>query len=258
MRAQTNIPVSLCEYVLINRKISQLKLYIYLKLNSEGFVVYEGDNEIYKEWGVAIGLGEKTVRSSLKWLIKHKWITVDGKRGVLKLVSYEKLSKKLNLSSKTGVLWEFNKKEDFVYLKAFCCTIVITCYLRRKRYFDRQSGRINGGLIMNCSKIKGYYPMANSYLAKCLRVSLATAHRYKQEAEDAGYITTKSNYSFLMTVNGDRIKKDYYGIIQGVISDEGFPDRLRKGRQYLKLVDSDLIHSSLELKKKNYDSNRKK
>ncbi|NDW11072.1 hypothetical protein [Dysgonomonas sp. 520] len=254
----TNIPVSLCEYALVNRKVNQLKLYIYLKLNSEGYVAYRSDNKVYKEWAKAIGIGEKTIKSSLYWLIKKKWVTVNGKKGLLKIIGYEALISKLNLSLRTGVLWEFSRREDYIYLKAFCCGVVITYYLRKKRYFDRQSGRINGGLSMNCNKIKGYYPMPNSYIAECLKVSLATACRYKQEAEKGGYIKTKSNYSFLMTSKGERIKLDCYSIIQGVISDEEIPNRLRKGREFLKIVEADSVHSLMECKKKSYDYNRKK
>ncbi len=43
--------------------------------------------------------------------------------------------------------------------------------------------------------------MPNAYLAKCLNLSISTAYRIKQKAEDAGYIKTKSN-SIIYSIEG--------------------------------------------------------
>ena len=151
MRTRTNIPVSLCEYALVNRKINQLKLYIYLKLISDGHVVLYNGN--YKQWSEDIGVHEKTIKSSLEWLIRQKWITVNSKRTALRIISYKNLSYKLRLSLKTGYSYEVEHVEDFKQLGALCCAIVITYYLNRKRFFDkRQSGHIKGCPITNCKK----------------------------------------------------------------------------------------------------------
>ena len=168
----TNIPILLCEFALVNRKVNQLKLYIYLKLNSEGYIEFDDLN--FKKWADQIGVSERTIKTSLSWLIKEKWLTVNGKRNVIHVISYKKLKKKLNLNFKTGILFEPVERISYLYFRAFCCASVIQYYLGKKRYFERQSVTIKGVANKNCKINRGFYPMANSYLAKCLGVSLST------------------------------------------------------------------------------------
>ena len=257
MRTFTNIPVSLCEYALVNRKINQLKLYIYLKLISDGYVVMS--NSCNKQWSEAIGVHEKTVKSSLKWLIRHKWITVNSNRNALRIISYKNLSRKLGLGLKTGYLYEVEQVEDFKKLKALCCATVITYYMNRKRFFDKkQSGCIKGRPTTNCKKKNTFYPMPNNYLARSTNVSTATAYRYKHEAEKSGYIETKSNYSIVETRQGDKILLDSYNVIlKGILNDEQ-PNRLKKGKFYLEWEESTLIRSCIKTKKKEYAVKGKK
>src|SRR5690606_15276237 len=176
--------------------------YIHLKLNSDGFVVY--NEKGYKEWSKEIGISYKTVKSSLYWVIKNKWITVNGKRNALHIISYKKLEQKLRLNFKSGILFEPTSLADYEYFKAFCCATVICYYLNKKRYFDRQSVINKGVATTNCKRINGFYPMPNGYLAKCLRVSLATAFRFKKEAEEAGFIETKAGFSYLLSEEDKR------------------------------------------------------
>ena len=250
-RTYTNIPVSLCEFALVNRKINQVKLYIYLKLVSDGYVVMS--NGCYKQWSEAIGVHEKTVKSSFKWLIQNKWITVNSKRNALRIISYKNLSCKLGVNLKTGFLYEIEQVEDFKQLKALCCAIVITYYLDKKRFFDkRQSGCITGRPTTNCKKKRTFYPMPNSYLAHCTKVSIATAYRYKHEAKMARLIKTKSNDSTLETIQGEKISLDSYSVIlKGILNDEQ-PNRLKKGKKCLKWEEATLIKSNIQTKKKKY------
>lgn len=253
MKDFTNIPVSLIQYALVNRKINHLKLYIHLKLKDNGYVVY--NNHSCKIWAEEIGIHEKTVKSSLDWLIAKKWVTGNKKRCVLRIISYRNLSLKLDLSLKTGYLFE---PENYKNFKALCCAVVICYYLCKKRYFNRRSGNIKGFPITNSQKSNGFYPMANGYLANCLNVSISTACRYKQEAEETGYIKTKRNLSFLEDRSGNRAKSECFEVAKYVNNLEGLPNRIRKGKKYLKQVEADLIHSYIKCKKKQYETKGKK
>ena len=104
MLGYTNIPATLCEYALVNRKINQLKLYIYLKVNCSGEISY--NYKSYSKWSKELEISSKTTKSSLAWLIENKWVTVNSKKETLKIISYRKLSKKLGLKFKTGYLFE--------------------------------------------------------------------------------------------------------------------------------------------------------
>jgi len=234
------------------------------------------DEKSYKEWSKEIGISYKTIKSSIEWLIKNKWITVNGKRKASHIISYKALERKLGLNFKSGILFEPNNQIDYGYFKAFCCASVICYYLNKKRYFDRQSVIIKGVTNTNCKRTSGFYPMANGYLANCLGVSLATAFRFKKEAEDAGFIETKAGFSYLLneekkkdvykerrekskkrkTKNTEgRIEVEHYETAKQVLNMYGLSERLRRGKKYLRWVESDLIHCVLRTKKKGYGKN---
>ncbi len=168
------------------------------------------------------------------------------------VIGYNNLERKLQVKIKTGVLIDLMTDDDYKNLKALCCAIVVTYYLRRKRYFDRRSERKFGGSITNRNKGACFYPMANSYLAKCLNVSVSTAYRIKQEAEAAGYITTKGNYQYMESINGEKISSVYFDIVRSQSIKEGHIDVYRKGVKYIKLVDADLIKSHITCKRRGY------
>jgi len=247
MLGYTNIPATLCEYALVNRKINQLKLYIYLKLNCNGKISY--NNSSYSKWAKELVVSSRTTKNSLTWLIENKWITVNSKKNTLKIISYKKLSKKLGLKFKTGYLFE---PTNYKYFKAMCCGVVLTFYIGKKRYFNRQSGDRKGSArLKNCKKNNGFTPMPNDYLAKCLNVSTATAYRYKEEAEEAGFIETKANFSYILNKDGQKITTDHYYTFILANQEEGKPNTVKKSKKYLRTVEADLIRSHIALKKKN-------
>ncbi len=247
MLGYTNIPATLCEYALVNRKVNQLKLYIFLKINSNGEVGF--NDRCYNEWARAISVSSKTIKNSLVWLIKNKWITVNSKRKTIKIISYRNLARKLNLKFKNGYLFE---PTDYKYFKGMCCGVVITFYMNRKRYFNRQSGNIKGfAKSKNCKKNDGFTPMPNNYLANSICVSLATAYRYKVEAENGGFIETKSNLMYILDVKGKRISSENYYTFIIAANQESQPNIIRNHKKHLMKVDADLIRSYIVLKKKN-------
>lgn len=241
MIGYTNIPVQLCEYALVNRKTNQLKLYIYLKINSDGEIYYY--ERSFNEWAEKLHINYKTIKNSLEWLIKNKWITVNSKKHTLKIISYQRLGRRLHFDSKSGYLFESNDYKDF---KALCCGVVITHYLNRKRYFNRRSVNLKGFAMIKNRK-KGFYPMANKYISTSIGVSLSTAYRYKNEAEKAHYIKTISDSNYMEDSNGNKIASDNYLIFKK----NGEENKIRQGKNYLKEISSDLIHSNIKLKRKN-------
>lgn len=247
MRTYTNIPVSLMEFALVNRKVNQLKLYIYLKLNSDGYVVY--NNQSFNEWAKQLGISSKTIKTTFNWLIENKWISINSKRSSLNIISYSKLLRKIYLNYKSGILFEPSDIKDYKEFKSFINGALIAYYLCKKRYFDRQSAIKKGVANTNCKKVKGFYPMANAYLAKCLGVSISTAFRIKNEAEKAGFVETVSGFSYMLTKTGEKIGKEHFEGYLIMIKKEGLNVPLRKGKRYLMQVESDLVKCILKTKK---------
>jgi len=93
--------------------------------------------------------------------------------------------------------------------------------------------------------------MPNNYLAKSLGISLATAYRYKREAEAGEFIKTKSQNSYVLNKNGEKVTSENYYAFILASKYEGKPNIIRKTKKYLKEVDADLISSYIVLKKKN-------
>src|SRR5690606_14859693 len=124
----------------------------------------------------------------------------------------------------------------------------------------RQSVINKGVATTNCKRINGFYPMPNGYLAKCLRVSLATAFRFKKEAEEAGFIETKAGFSYLLSEEDKRdsgiekkskykskkfenkekiFKTEDYEIVKQILVElYKEPNRIRRGKKHLKWVES--------------------
>jgi len=70
--------------------------------------------------------------------------------------------------------------------------------------------------------------MPNGYLAKCLRVSLATVFRFKKETEDAGFIETIAGFSYLVANSRNKAKKEPYETMKYIYAMEGLPNRFEK------------------------------
>lgn len=244
----TTIPVELCAYALINRKVNHILLYVYFKQIACGHLRY--DTSLFKVWAVDLNLSEKTVRSYIKWLIRQGIITVNNKRKSLRVIGYQQLHKKLRFISKSSVRYEPN---DFSGFYEFCCASVIAYYLRRKKFSDKK--RRSGSKMADSSKSRhsystGYYPFPIMYLAKCLGVSKSTANNYLKKAEEAGYIKIKNQNRFLLDDKGNKLPSDILVVIKQ--ENEEYANRLRVEKGYIKIIDSNLILCCFSTKRKRF------
>lgn len=249
MRDYTTIPALLCQYAILNQKVNELKLYIYLKLNSDGFVSIDTKNA--NKWSKELGLSSKTIKKCLEWLQSQKWITVNSKRNSLKICGYAKLKNLLDIDRTINAIFEPTSVTDYKNFRAFCCGAVITHYLGKKKYFDKKQSAVkNGTSNLNRLCKNGFYPMANNYLAKCLGVSLSTAFRIKNEAEKEGYIETKASFDTLEDCVGNKLPSKSYDVIRTIYAQDGLDCIIRKGKRNLLIVVPDRIKSNIVIKKR--------
>jgi len=250
----TTIPVGLCEYALKNRKVNHLKLYVYLKHISDGYVPY--DPSVFKLWATDIGCSKRWIYEGLNWLIKNKWITVNGKRNSLHIVSYETICKRLDVFHKVAALYE---PDDFTSLDAFCAASVIVFYMRRKAWMDRKRRPVSKMGDTNTNRKsypKGFNTLPVRYLAKCLAVSDATANNYKQKAIKESLIEVNRQIITQTDDRGEKLSKDKILVYRHIHAPNN--GRLRTGTKYLKMVEADLIKSHLILKCKRYKHDAEK
>ncbi|MBC5835057.1 hypothetical protein G6N05_11970 [Flavobacterium sp. F372] len=244
----TTIPVKLCEYSLVNRITTHLMTFAYLKHISSGHVRF--DTSLYKVWASDMDVSERTVRNSVNWLIKNKWITVNSKKKSLRIISYLQLCKKLNLCRKLATIFE---PEDFSKFQNFCCAVVFTYYLKKKEWSDkkRRSVSIMEDTSMNRNfYLKDFKTLPIRYLAKCLGVSISTANNYKKNGIQANLLTVKRQVITMTDKEGVKLSKDLISTFK--YEDKNITGRLRTGKKYLKRVESDLIKTEIIFKRKVY------
>ncbi|WP_029209567.1 hypothetical protein [Aquimarina agarilytica] len=243
----TTIPIMLCKYALVNRRVNHLALYIYLKHNSSGYIQYSG--EAYKKWAEDLKMSERWTRDAIKWLIEKGWITVNNKRKSYRITSYKNLHKKLNLVTKSAVIYELN---NFISLREFCCAALITYYMKVKRFSEkkrRSVSKIGDANTNHYFYPKGFYAIPISYIAKCLGVSNSTANKYKKCAEKSGLLEVRNTSKYFI----DNIKADItYKDISFI--KKTFPylaGRLRLNKnKHVVVVETDIIRSVIIGKKK--------
>jgi hypothetical protein len=251
----TTIPAVLCEYAVVNRKISHLKLYVYLKHISSGHIRFE--SRLYAVWATDLQVSTRTVTNGIEWLKKNKWITVNNKSCSLRIIGYGQLCRKLKLNNSKAVKYD---EDDFSKFRGFCCGAIITYYMRRKIFSDRKSKwpgpQMDGSSTSHSRGPKGYYNLPVRYLSKCLGVSAATANKYKLAAIEAGYIIIKRNIKALCDNSGKKITKENFVCFAAY--DSSLCGRLRQGKKYLKAIQADFIHSGIQMKSKRNKHGEKK
>jgi len=250
----TTIPVGLCEYALKNTRVNHLKLYVYLKHISDGYVPY--DPSLFKLWDTDIGRSKRWIYEGLNWLIKNKWITVNSKRNSLHIVSYEIICKRLDVFHKVAALYE---PDDFKSLDAFCAATAIVFYMRRKAWMDKKRRPVSKMGDTNTNRKsypKGFYTLPVRYFSKCLNVSDSTANNFKQKAIKGKLIEVQRQIITQTDDKGEKLSKDKILVYREV--DAPNNGSLRRGTKHLKAVEADLIKSHLIIKRKRFKHDAKK
>ena len=112
-----------------------------------------------------------------------------SKTGSCRIKSFARLCHKLNINTKTGVVFS---DSDFPTFRPFIYAAVIAWRIRRKNWLERQPVRKKGRASKSMPMPK--FQLPNRYLAKILELDHSTISRYKSAATKAGYIIVKHNY----------------------------------------------------------------
>ena len=238
------IPVELCKYALMEHKVNQLRLFIFLKTKCSGHLKLPKERiESYcKELSYKT---PKTFKNNLNWLLKKEWITVNTKSGNYRIKGFVELSNKLKFSCTKVAIFE---PMDFSKFKPFIIATVITYYMKLKsRYDKKRSECLKGGSRKYRFKKPAFFSLPHTYLAKVLNIPKSTAENYRFNAIKSKFIISKSDFEKL-DVPGKEIKlfKKYH--------DNSSNLRVLKGRLHKqkdnKLFSKIVIRTKKELKKK--------
>lgn len=124
-----NVPVALCSYSLQIRKANQVRLFLYLKSISNGYI--KNNHEIYLKAAKELGVCIKTIMNHRNWLILEGWLIPDYTANSIRIVSFEILVSKLNLLSATGVIIYKSEVKDYKIIAI--AAVVKYNLMRRKR-----------------------------------------------------------------------------------------------------------------------------
>ncbi|MFA8437057.1 MAG: hypothetical protein ACEPOZ_21330 [Marinifilaceae bacterium] len=181
-----NIPIELLVFALSCRKVNPVKLYLCLKAMGAGHLLLTpGVKKAIREQ-LALR-DQRTLEANLNWLLKKGWVTLNRKRGSLRVVGYPALARKLGFRCATGALFT---PDQFPNFRPFIYAAVVTYYLQYKYRTAKQSERKKGRSRTNCS----CRDLPAKYLALVLRLGKSTVIRYRQRAWDAGYIKMRHRY----------------------------------------------------------------
>jgi hypothetical protein len=186
----TNVPVELCVFSLQNRKANQVRLFLYFKSNSNGYL--KNKREIYVSAANRLNNNIKTIHNHLNWLIKEGWIIPDINVNSICIISFEKLAKKLGFRSPKGALLY---KSDICHFKSFAIASVIKYNLMRINGRKHQAG-----LKMWSPKLgenPPYPHLTHNYLAKVLNKSKSAISEYKKLASTNKFLTCEKKYEDL-------------------------------------------------------------
>lgn len=204
----TTIPVGLIKVAIVNRKLNHLKIYVFLKCISSGHLSVKANS--YKIWAKEIGIGEKTLKTCLDWMLKSRWLSFNSKLQSLRVVSYRQLKQKYKKYFHTAIKFD---RPNFIDFRGFCAAALIGFYRNSKRFLDKKnkvSGTINGVPRKNTYALpKNYYDFPVRFFAKCLGVSVTTAENLKKEARKFGFITVMKNCFFLEDLDGNKVSTEF-------------------------------------------------
>jgi hypothetical protein len=194
-----NLPITLPAYALSHKVVNQLRLYLYLKSVCSGH--FKVDERSVQHACEFLDLkSHKSFYKNLNWLILQKWITFNSISNNCRVISFTRLCYKLNITTRTGVLFE---TKDFKHFRPFLYAAVIAWSIRRKDWHQRQPAPKKGGTRKS---MPGHRPgpgfnrgrsqsqLPNRYLAKILQLDHSTISRYKLATSTAGYINTEHQF----------------------------------------------------------------
>jgi len=185
-----NIPIELCKFSLQHGKTNHVRLFLYFKSNSNGYL--KNKREVYKRAAVSLNNNIKTIHNHLNWLIKEEWIIPDLKVNSIRIISFEKLASKLGfLSTKGAVLYKIDIR-DF---KSFAIAAVIQYNMMRNKRRNYQAG-----LKMRSPQLREIPPyphLTHNYLAKVLNKSKTAISRYKKQSCRMKFLKCQKKYENL-------------------------------------------------------------
>lgn len=234
-----NIPVSVCIFSVQQNCIDEFQLFCWLKLNCNHR--FKMTDQIRFDAICSLGVSRQTLNARINWLLQHKWINFNSKKGIYHVNSFRIIHRKTTSRVTKGVLWENYEIKKF---KAFVWAGVFGYFARRKRFIDQNELRLSDREKPRI-RMKKARPLKNpgpcsynlplSYLAKALKKSKSTIQKMKTLAERECFLEVENSFEDLnlsvpelvqlrrFAKNNPEIKK--YVLVAGKVKEQ-LPDEI--------------------------------
>jgi len=199
-----NVPIAILIFALKNKKVNQLKLFLYLKCITSGNYknTHRNKEEICKalNWKCT-----KTFDKNIQWLLKKHWLAYNSKKQSYHLNSYNRLYNKIDSRVRSGV---FMDKMNFSEFRPFIYAAVITWAMTAKKRIESKPER-KKGRSRKSLPYSNYYSLPLRYAGEILKLDYSTISRYKTIAEKYGFIKVHKQYERidLEVSNFDTLRK---------------------------------------------------
>ncbi len=183
-----NVPIPILQYAVINGRYNEILLWLFLKFHTSGHFKLNRIMVSKLMWSLGIKT-RSTLTKYFNWLLRKKWLTYNSKIKSYRISSMSRISKKLDAKCYVGALLYLH---DFKKFEAFVYSAIAAYLIRRGKRKAKRAGSKFGTPSKSCSSSEpAFYPLANSYIAKILKVGISTISELKKKAHAAGYISLK-------------------------------------------------------------------
>lgn len=172
------VPKAIAHYALSNKCVSELRLFVYLKMSCSGKLAIDG---AYRRKACKdLSISRSTFYRLLNSLKQRDWVCYSKRSGLYFIIGFGRLLKKEGLKGNTTGYFVF---EWFDRFKAFLSGLVITYLCKHQKKAERKKGRSNK-----------LWPVASKALALILNIPESTAYYLKKKAWQSDFITKVRNY----------------------------------------------------------------
>ncbi|TKG88121.1 hypothetical protein EYV94_27540 [Puteibacter caeruleilacunae] len=183
-----NVPIGILLYSLHQKKVNQVRVYLYLKYMASGNIKLT--DQVTENVCSQLGCCKKTFKTHLKWLLHKKWVSFNSNTRSLHIKGYKRIAKQWHYEKNQGVGCYI---EQLINFRPFCYGATISWARLQKHCKDRVSKRFKGHFSKNTHR-ECMYDLPNRYLAKILNLDYTTVSKYRTIATIHGYIDVKHNY----------------------------------------------------------------
>lgn len=229
------VPIHILIFALKEKKVNQLKLYLFLKTISSGHILLS-DEAIRYVCDSLKWKDKRTFKNNIEWLLNNHWTALNNKTQSLRIASFEQVFKKTKGNIYTAARMEM---KDFKTFRPFIYAAIITWGIkqiaRKHRKPERNKGNSNKSRFQDDLHI-----LPNEYSAKLFKLDSSTASRYKNAAADAEYLNVYHRF-----INLNRKPKDLANLKLYFDNDIANSLVIHKGQIHEQQADA--IYSSIQL-----------